>query len=182
MKRISKKATLLKPIAFWRLPEWGAAEPAARLLQISATIDAVAFVFEYLFGVYIQVYLITVCLAWIKGLSFAEVELFGVQRREAVGDHAHSPAGSVRLAAGRPQRVQLGRRCGLVALREGVVGRVDRIRRRDEQLAAGPLRPIGGDDRAQAGQRIDADLGHSSCTMTRNIARNSVQLDRPPSA
>jgi hypothetical protein len=73
---ISALATLLKPIAFWRLPEWGASEPVAKLLQISATIDAVAFIFEYLFGVYIQVYLITVCLAWIKGLSFGEEDLF----------------------------------------------------------------------------------------------------------
>src|SRR5438477_1189428 len=73
---ISAIATLMKPIAFWRLPEWGTAEPAAKLLQMSATVDAVAFVFEYLFGVYIQVYLITVCLAWIKGLSFTEGELF----------------------------------------------------------------------------------------------------------
>src|ERR1700682_5055806 len=73
---IRPPATLLKPIAFWRLPEWGASEPVAKLLQISATIDAVAFIFEYLFGVYIQVYLITVCLAWIKGLSFGEQDLF----------------------------------------------------------------------------------------------------------
>src|SRR5438270_5754673 len=73
---ISAIATLLKPIAFWRLPEWGGNVPAAGLLQISATIDAVAFIFEYLFGVYIQVYLITVCLAWIKGLSFGEQDLF----------------------------------------------------------------------------------------------------------
>ena len=73
---ISVLATLLKPIAFWRLRESGGVAPAAGLLQISATIDAVAFIFEYLFGVYIQVYLITVCLGWIKGLSFAEGELF----------------------------------------------------------------------------------------------------------
>jgi len=73
---ISLLATLLKPIAFWRLPAWGGAMPAAGVLQISATIDAVAFIFEYLFGVYIQVYLITVCLAWIKGLSFHEGDLF----------------------------------------------------------------------------------------------------------
>jgi hypothetical protein len=73
---ISVLATLLKPIAFWRLPEWGGVVPAAGLLQISATVDAVAFIFEYLFGVYIQVYLITVCLAWIKGLSFGEEDLF----------------------------------------------------------------------------------------------------------
>src|SRR5205807_3930589 len=65
-----------KPIVFWRLPEWGGAVPAAGLLQIFATVDAVAFIFEYLFGVYIQVYLITVCLAWVKGVSFEEGELF----------------------------------------------------------------------------------------------------------
>ena len=33
------------------------------------------FIFEYLFGVYIQVYLITVCLAWIKGLTSARKQL-----------------------------------------------------------------------------------------------------------
>src|SRR5436190_18619740 len=73
---ISVLATLLKPIVFWRLREWGGVAPTAEALQVSATIDAVAFIFEYLFGVYVQVYLITVCLAWIKGLSFAEGELF----------------------------------------------------------------------------------------------------------
>jgi hypothetical protein len=78
---ISALAALLKPIAFWRLPEWGAAGPAAKLLRISATVDAVAFIFEYLCGVYIQVYLITVCLAWIKGLSFGEQDLFGFAMR-----------------------------------------------------------------------------------------------------
>ena len=78
---ISALATLIKPIAFWRLPEWGTTEPAAKLLRMSATVDAVAFIFEYLFGVYIQVYLITVCLAWIKGLSFGEEDLFGFAMR-----------------------------------------------------------------------------------------------------
>ena len=33
---ISAVAALLKPIAFWRLPEWGAAGPTAKLLRISA--------------------------------------------------------------------------------------------------------------------------------------------------
>lgn len=73
---LSVLATLFKPIVFWRLPEWGGVVPAAGLLQISATVDTVAFIFEYLFGVYIQVYLITVCLVWIRGLSFEEGELF----------------------------------------------------------------------------------------------------------
>ena len=78
---ISALAALVKPIVFWRLPVWGTTEPAAQLLRISATVDAVAFIFEYLFGVYIQVYLITVCLAWIKGLSFGEQDLFGFAMR-----------------------------------------------------------------------------------------------------
>ncbi len=73
---LSALASLFKPIVFWRLPEWGGLLPALGLLQISATVDTVAFIFEYLFGVYIQVYLITVCLAWVKGVSFEEGELF----------------------------------------------------------------------------------------------------------
>jgi len=73
---LSALASLLKPIVFWRLPEMSGLLPAAGLLQVSATVDATAFIFEYLVGVYIQVYLITVCLAWIRGLSFEEGELF----------------------------------------------------------------------------------------------------------
>ena len=73
---LSAFASLLKPIVYWRLPTWGNAMPAAGVLQISASVDALAFVFEYLLGVYLQVYLITVCLAWIKGLSFGEEALF----------------------------------------------------------------------------------------------------------
>lgn len=73
---LSALASLMKPIVFWRLPQWSGLLSAARLLQISATVDATAFIFEYLLGVYIQVYLITVCLAWIRGLSFEEGELF----------------------------------------------------------------------------------------------------------
>src|SRR6478609_5356818 len=73
---LSALASLLKPIVFWQLPEWSGLVPAAGLLRVSAIVDAAAFIFEYLLGVYIQVYLITVCLAWIKGVSFEEGELF----------------------------------------------------------------------------------------------------------
>jgi hypothetical protein len=73
---LSALASLLKPIMFWKLPDWSGLLPAAGFLRISATVDATAFIFEYLLGVYIQVYLITVCLAWIKGVSFEEGELF----------------------------------------------------------------------------------------------------------
>jgi hypothetical protein len=73
---LSALASLLKPIVFWQLPEWTGLVPTAGLLRVAATVDASAFIFEYLLGVYIQVYLITVCLAWIKGVSFEEGELF----------------------------------------------------------------------------------------------------------
>src|SRR5437868_4277939 len=73
---LSALASLLKPIVLWRLPEWSRLLPAAGLLRVSATVHAAACIFEYLVGVYIQVYLITVCLAWTRGLSFEEGELF----------------------------------------------------------------------------------------------------------
>ncbi len=73
---LSALAAFLKPIVFWALPVWGGLLPTAGLLQVSASVDAASFIFEYLFGVYIQVYLIAVCFAWIRGLSFEEGELF----------------------------------------------------------------------------------------------------------
>lgn len=73
---LSALAALLKPIVFWALPVWGGSLPTAGLLRVSASVDAASFIFEYLFGVYIQVYLIAVCFAWIRGLSFEEGELF----------------------------------------------------------------------------------------------------------
>lgn len=73
---LSALASLFKPIVFWRLPTWRLVLPERVLFQTSASVDAAAFIFEYLCGVYIQVYLITVCLAWIKGLSFLENDLF----------------------------------------------------------------------------------------------------------
>src|SRR5438067_5202252 len=73
---LSGIAALIKPIVYWALPIWGGLLAAAELLQVSASVDAFAFIFEYLLGVYIQVYLIVVCFAWIRGLSFEEGELF----------------------------------------------------------------------------------------------------------
>src|SRR5438067_7341657 len=73
---ISTLAALLKPLVYWRLPGWNNEISTAHLLKISASIDVLSFIFEYLAGVYIQVYLITVCLSWIKGLNFRESALF----------------------------------------------------------------------------------------------------------
>jgi hypothetical protein len=74
-------AALIKLIVYWALPLWGGLLPEQGVLQISASIDAFAFIFEYLLGVYIQVYLIAVCFAWIRGLSFEEGELFRFSMR-----------------------------------------------------------------------------------------------------
>jgi len=51
---LSAVAALLKPIIYWALPLWGGLLPEQGVLQVSASVDAVAFIFEYLFGVYIQ--------------------------------------------------------------------------------------------------------------------------------
>src|SRR6266852_4019547 len=44
---LSAAAALLKPIVYWALPLWGGLLPAQGVLQISASVDAVAFIFEY---------------------------------------------------------------------------------------------------------------------------------------
>jgi hypothetical protein len=72
---LSALASLLKPLIYWQLPDRFQFLSPAHLLQTSAAVDTVAFVFEYLCAVYLQVYLITVALAWIKGLNFREGEL-----------------------------------------------------------------------------------------------------------
>jgi hypothetical protein len=72
----SALAAIFKPIVYWRLPIWRMVMPERALFQTAAAVDAVAFIFEYLVGIYLQVYLITVALAWIKGLSFTEEGLF----------------------------------------------------------------------------------------------------------
>src|SRR5206468_3077896 len=52
---IAALAALVKPLLFWQLPEWWRILPEGRLLQASATVDTVAFLFEYLCGIYLQV-------------------------------------------------------------------------------------------------------------------------------
>src|SRR5438093_13109978 len=56
---VSTPAGLLRPVVFWRFPAWNNEVSTAHLLKISASIDALSFIFDYLVGVYIPVYLIT---------------------------------------------------------------------------------------------------------------------------
>ena len=69
---LSAVAAIAKAIVFLVLPHTS----GPIFLKVSASIDAFAFIFEYLFGVYIQVYVITVCLVWVRGVSFNETSLF----------------------------------------------------------------------------------------------------------
>jgi hypothetical protein len=71
----SALASLLKPLIYWQLPGRMHFLSPAHLLQTSAAVDTVAFIFEYLCAVYLQVYLIALSLAWIKGVHFREGEL-----------------------------------------------------------------------------------------------------------
>ena len=68
-------ASLLKPLIYWLLPNRVNFLSPTHFLQTSAAVDSVAFIFEYLCAVYLQVYLIAVSLAWIKGLHFREGEI-----------------------------------------------------------------------------------------------------------
>lgn len=68
-------ASLLKPLIYWLLPNRTSFLSPAHFLQTSAAVDSVAFIFEYLCAVYLQVYLIAVSLAWIKGLHFREGDI-----------------------------------------------------------------------------------------------------------
>ncbi|MBA3544295.1 MAG: hypothetical protein H0T83_07645 [Chthoniobacterales bacterium] len=72
---LSAIAALLKPFIYWLLPNRAGFLSPAHFLQTSAAVDTVAFIFEYLCAVYLQVYLITISLAWIKGLHFREGEI-----------------------------------------------------------------------------------------------------------
>jgi len=75
-------ASLLKPAIYWLLPNRAGFMSEAHFLQTSAAVDTIAFIFEYLCAVYLQVYLIAIALVWIKGAHFREGELlrFAVRR------------------------------------------------------------------------------------------------------
>lgn len=75
-------ASLCKPAIYWLLPDRAGFMSAARFLQTSAAVDTIAFIFEYLCAVYLQVYFIAIALVWIKGAHFREGELlrFAIRR------------------------------------------------------------------------------------------------------
>jgi hypothetical protein len=73
-------AAILKP-ALYFMPAYSARIPEEILLQLSSIIDWLSFLFEYLFGVCIQVYLILMVFAWVRGIHFTHSSLLDVAIR-----------------------------------------------------------------------------------------------------
>lgn len=78
-------AALVKPFLYGpTLPALNNAFPTSGLLllQISLMIDWLSFIFEYLFGVCVQVYIILLAYVWVRGLSYTRGHLldFAIRR------------------------------------------------------------------------------------------------------
>lgn len=76
-------AAILKPVLFGpSLPALNHVAPGLLLLRWSSLIDWLSFLFEYLFGVCIQIYLILMVYAWVRGLTFTAPHLldFAIRR------------------------------------------------------------------------------------------------------
>ncbi|MDD5349130.1 MAG: hypothetical protein PHQ12_02855 [Chthoniobacteraceae bacterium] len=83
----SALATLLKPFVLYAgLPALARWMPEHLLFPASFAIDRLSFVFEYLLGVGIQVYLILLADTWVRGVGFDPEELFrfAIRRSAAV--------------------------------------------------------------------------------------------------
>lgn len=80
-------AALAKPVLLYAgLPVLGRFLPGRLLLAPSFIIDWLSFLFEYLFGVCIQIYLILIAYTWVRGVSFTPQHLldFAIRRFSAV--------------------------------------------------------------------------------------------------
>ncbi len=63
-------AAALKPALFFGLTNPDAFVGESTLLRWGEVINAFAFLFEYLLGVGVQVYLILLCFVWVRGITF----------------------------------------------------------------------------------------------------------------
>ena len=63
-------AAVCKPVLFGGLPSLNRYFGAAVLLQTGEVVNSLSFVFEYLLGVGVQIYVVLLCYAWIRGLTF----------------------------------------------------------------------------------------------------------------
>ncbi len=63
-------ASLCKPLFFGGSPQLNLYLGAATLEQTGEIVNWLGFLFEYLLGVSVQIYLVLLCYAWIRGLTF----------------------------------------------------------------------------------------------------------------
>ncbi len=75
-------ASIAKPVALLGLPELSEILSLHELLVITSLVNGLSFVFEYLLGTCLQVYLILIAYGWVRGLNFrrAHVLHFAVRR------------------------------------------------------------------------------------------------------
>jgi hypothetical protein len=74
-------AAVAKPCLYVLLPYLNHFAPGLLLVQGSLVIDWLSFLFEYLFGVCIQIYLMLIVFAWVRGISFTHRNLLDVAIR-----------------------------------------------------------------------------------------------------
>jgi hypothetical protein len=74
-------AAMVKPLLYGFLMHLSQVAPGLLLIQGSLAIDWLSFLFEYLFGVCIQIYLILIVFAWVRGISFSHRNLLDVAIR-----------------------------------------------------------------------------------------------------
>jgi hypothetical protein len=75
-------AAIMKPLAYAATGLLGRSAWAVTLLRGSVFIDWLSFLFEYLFGVCIQIYLILLAYVWVRGVNFTRAHLldFAIRR------------------------------------------------------------------------------------------------------
>lgn len=74
-------AAIAKPLLYAGLTFLAQHMPVMLLVQGSLVVDWLSFLFEYLFGVCIQIYLILIVFAWVRGISFTHRNLLDVAIR-----------------------------------------------------------------------------------------------------
>ena len=63
-------AGVVKPVLFGGLPSLNNYYGAEALMRAGEGVDSLSFLFEYALGVGVQIYIILLCFAWIRGLTF----------------------------------------------------------------------------------------------------------------
>lgn len=72
---------IAKPLVYLFLPEFVALVPAGYGLLAGTLINVGSFFFEFLLGVCVQIYLMLMAYAWVRGITFDRSRLFGFAER-----------------------------------------------------------------------------------------------------